>query len=148
MKKNTRSVTQQKNVKQPKKEYKWLNGEYERIVELKLILPYQFLFICKLMEVPPRKLIRDFIDNLSCAAMNREGRDKAKQKLVDYFIEHGYGRQHYTEESIRTIFKELDAIGMLWPEHGKPKLIDLTAKWRDKYHAYWFKKWYRMVKRK
>ncbi|ANI90689.1 hypothetical protein A9P82_08460 [Arachidicoccus ginsenosidimutans] len=112
------------------------------------MLPYSFLLIAKLVNVPPDDLVTDFMDNLSCGSWKREGRDKAKEKLVDYFIAHGYGQDYYTEDDIRTMFKELDAIGVSWPDEGNSKMIDLYAKWRNKHYNYWFKKWWRKIRRK
>ncbi len=132
----------------PKPCMKWQTGDYERHADFRFTLPYQFLLLCRLMDITPDQVLTDFMDNLSCGSWKRQGRDKAKEKLIDYFVEHGYGQHHYTAEDIRTIFKELDAIGLLWPEGAKMKLIDLHAEWRDKYHTYWFKKWFRKPKRK
>ncbi|WP_156522633.1 hypothetical protein [Arachidicoccus ginsenosidimutans] len=127
---------------------KWQTGAYSRYVEWEDILPYSFLLIAKLVNVPPDDLVTDFMDNLSCGSWKREGRDKAKEKLVDYFIAHGYGQDYYTEDDIRTMFKELDAIGVSWPDEGNSKMIDLYAKWRNKHYNYWFKKWWRKIRRK
>jgi hypothetical protein len=46
------------------------------------------------------------------------------------------------------MFKEMDALGSLFPTNGKMKLIDLYADWRDKHHTYFFKKWFRKPRRK
>jgi hypothetical protein len=46
------------------------------------------------------------------------------------------------------MFKELDAIGSLWPKDGDMKVVDMHADWRDKYQDYWFKKWYYRVRKK
>ena len=127
---------------------KWQTGEYDRHVEFKTVLPYQFLLLCKLMDVPPNQVLHDFMDNLSCGSWKREGRDAAKERLIDYFVEHGYGQNIYSVEDIRSIFKEMDAIGLLWPEKAKMKLIDLHSKWRNKYYKYWFKKWFKNVRRR
>lgn len=129
-------------------ELKWQTGDYDRYAEWEGTLPYSFLLIAKLVNEKPDDIVTDFMDNLSCGSWKREGRDKAKEKLVDYFIEHGYGQDYYKAEDIRTMFKELEAIGMLWPEDAKPKLTDRHAKWRNKYYNYWFKKWYRKLRRK
>lgn len=129
-------------------ELKWQTGDYDRNVEWEGSLPYAFLLVAKLANVTPDDMVTDFMDNLSCGSWKRKGRDKAKEKLVDYFIEHGYGQDYYTAEDIRTMFKELDAIGMLWPDDSNPKLIDLHAKWRNKYYNYWFKKWWRKPRRR
>lgn len=132
----------------PKPRLKWQTGDYERHADFRFVLPYQFLLLCKLMDITPDQVLTDFMDNLSCSSWKRQGRDKAKERLIDYFVEHGYGQYRYTAEDIRAIFKELDAIGLLWPEGAKMKLIDLHAEWRDKYHTYWFKKWFKKPRRR
>ncbi len=48
----------------------------------------------------------------------------------------------------RYLFKEMDAAGMVWPEDGKIKLLELSDKWQKEYHAYWFKKWFYKSRRK
>lgn len=58
------------------------------------------------MDVTPEDVIRDFTDNLSCGSWKREGRDKAKEYLINYFITHGYGQHHYSEEDIRGCSKK------------------------------------------
>jgi hypothetical protein len=88
------------------------------------------------------------MDNLACGSWKRQGRDKAKEYLIQYFLEMNYGQELYTAEDLRQMFKEMDAVGLLWPEKGKMKLIDLYAQWRDKYEKFWFKKWFRKPRRK
>lgn len=133
-------------VKEPQQ--KWQTGAYARDAKFNFFLPYQFLLLCRLMDTTPADLFTDFMDNLSCETWKREGRDSAKERLIEYFIEHGYGQQRYSVDQIREIFREMDAIGLLWPGDAKMKLIDLTAEWREKYHKYWFKKWFRKPRRK
>lgn len=127
---------------------KWQTGAYAPRLELSFILPYQFLLLCKLVDETPEKIIRDFTDNLSCGSWRREGRDRAKEHLVNYFVAHGYGQQYYTEDDLRQMFKEMDALGSLFPVNGKSRLINLYSDWRDKHHSYWFKKWFRKHRRK
>lgn len=143
-----KTSTGKKIPQKPKPELKWQTGAYERHAEYKFILPYQFLLLCRLMDITPGDLLNDFMDNLSCGSWKRQGRDEAKEHLINYFIAHGYGQQHYTEEDIREIFKEMDALGLLFPTNGKGKMVDLYAKWRNKHHNYWFKKWFRKPRRK
>jgi hypothetical protein len=100
------------------------------------------------MDITPEQMVRDFMDNLSCGSWNRQGRDKAKEHLINYFIEHGYGQHYYKEDDVREIFKEMDAIGLLFPNNGNSKMVDLYAKWRDKHQTYWFKQWFRKPRRK
>jgi hypothetical protein len=134
--------------RKPKPELKWQTGAYERHAEYRFILPYQFLLLCRLMDVPPQQVLTDFMDNLSCGSWKRAGRDQAKEHLINYFIAHGYGQHHYTEADIREIFKEMDAVGLLFPHNGSGKMVDLYSNWRDKHQTYWFKKWFRKPRRK
>lgn len=130
-----------------KPELKWQTGAYARHAEFSFMLPYQFLLLCKLIGITPRDMLLDFMDNLAHASWKREGRDEAKQHLVNYFIAHGYGQQHYTEAEIRQMFTQLDAVGILFPKNGKNKLVDLYSGWRKKHHNYWFKQWWRKPRR-
>jgi hypothetical protein len=127
---------------------KWQTGEYERHTKLDFILPDPFLLLCKLTDITPETILSDFMDNLACGSWKRQGRDKAKEYLIQYFLEMNYGQELYTAEDLRQMFKEMDAVGLLWPEKGKMKLIDLYAQWRDKYEKFWFKKWFRKPRRK
>lgn len=131
-----------------KPHFKWQTGAYARYATYQFIIPDQFLMLCRLMDLPPRDMILDFMDNLACASWKREGRDTAKEHLINYFIAHGYGRQHYTETEVREMFREMDAMGMLFPSYGSMKMIDLYSKWRKKQHRCWFKHWYRKPRRK
>ena len=132
----------------PKPELKWQTGDFAKLQEFRFHLPYSFLMLCKLWDKTPCELLSDFMDNLSCGSWKRDGRDKAKLNLQNYAIGMGYGQQHYSEEDIRQMFTELDAIGMLWPTNAKEKMITFHANWRDKYYNWWFKKWNRRYRRK
>lgn len=127
---------------------KWQTGAYDSHANFSFILPYQFLLLCRLVDKTPEEVIRDFTDNLACDSWNRAGRDQAKQFLFEYFLAMGYGQDRYKDEEIRQMFAEMDALGSLFPVKGKMKLIDLYAKWRDKQHTYWFKKWFQKIRRK
>lgn len=133
---------------EPKPELKWQTGAYDRRVKFSFLLPLEFLLLCRLMDITPEEIIRDFTDNLSCGSWKRMGRDKPKEYLINYFIAHGYGQHHYSEENIRQIFKEMDAVGLLFPSDGNSKMVNLYAKWRDRHHRYWFKSWFRKPERK
>lgn len=94
----------------------WQTDDFKRQATFSFTIPYQFLLLCRLLDTTPAELLTDFMDNLSCGSWKREGRDKAKQKLIEYFIEHGYGQKRYTTTDIISIFREMDAIGMLYPK--------------------------------
>ncbi len=148
MKKRQKRPEDKKVRPKPKPILKWQTGEYDRQAEYKFYLPYQFLLVCKLMNVPPETVLINFMDTIDCGSWKREGGEIQRQLLIEYFIACGYGKEYYTEQDIRKSFEELDAIGKLWPKDAKMKLIDLHAKWRDKYHTYWFKKWFSKSRRK
>ena len=137
-KKPARAVQQK-----PRPVKKWQTGDYDRHATFSFILPYPFLLLCRLMETTPADIIRDFMENLSFGSWNREGREAARRQLSDYFITQGHGGGRYSEEELRELFAEMDALGRLFPKNGKSKLIDLYAAWREKHHEYWFKKWKR-----
>jgi hypothetical protein len=110
-----------------------------------LILPQQFLRLCHLMELTPETLLQDFAQNLSCGSWKREGREEAWAHLLNYFIAHGYGRHLYTNAEIQQLFKEMDALGLLFPYNGNIRLVKQYPAWRTKHNRYWFKKWQRRV---
>lgn len=121
---------------------KWQTGEYEQKQTITFELPLQFLMICKLADVTPQQLIVDFIDNLSNGTWQREGREKARHLLTEYFIEHGYGKEIFTAEELSAMFGELDAMALLFPKLGDPDQLDAYAAWRSSHQQYWFDKWF------
>jgi len=132
----------------PEPRYKWEKGAYLRDQTIRFMLPWQFLYMCKLTEVTPHEVLDRFTNDLGHESWKRRESDAVRQALIEYFIGCGYGQKWYTEAEIREMFKELDAVGSLWPRDAGMKLIDRHAKWRNKYHDYWFKKWYRKPRRK
>ncbi len=86
-------------------------------------------------------MLHDFMSNLAGEHTNKESANNANEYLVNYFIAHGYGKGHYSEDDLRQIFKEMNALQLLFPHNGKMKLIALYANWRIHHHKYWFKKW-------
>ncbi len=132
----------------PKPDHKWEKDGYQRDQTIKFMLPCQFLYLCKLAGVKPDEVLHHFMDDLGQESWKRSENPGVRQTLIEYFILRGWGQDFYSETDIRKMFAELDAIGSLWPENAKMKQIDRHAKWRDKYHRYWFKKWYYKVRRK
>ncbi len=137
-----------KNPEILKPDLKWQTGRFSRYPRFHFILPYPFLLLCRLMDTTPEEIVYDFTVNLSCGSWKREERENAKGHLIDYFIAHGYGRHHYSEEDIRQIFREMDAVGLLFPKDGKRKPVERFAKWRNQYQVDWFKQWFRKPRRK
>jgi hypothetical protein len=147
-------MTQKQQAKKPPEKpsiesrYKWDKDHYQRDQTIKFMLPWQFVYLCKLTDVTPREVLDRFMNDLGQESWKRNANDAVRQALIDYFILCGYGQKFYTEPDLRLMFKELDAIGSLWPDDAGMKLIDLHAKWRNKYQDHWFKKWYRKPRRK
>jgi hypothetical protein len=148
-------MSQKQKAKRPPKKkptlearYKWDKDEYARDQTLRLILPWQFLFMCKLTGVTPDEVLDRFMNDLGQESWKRRANDGVRQALVDYFVLCEYGQKWYSEQEIRQMFRELDAIGSLWPENAGMKLIRRHASWKQKYQDFWFKKWYRKLRRK
>lgn len=97
--------------------------------------------LCKLVDVTPETMINDFMENLSFSSWRREGRTKARDALADYFIESGYGNESYSPDELRMMFREMDALGILFPKDGDPEAIDAYTRWRKTHQSYWFDKW-------
>lgn len=115
---------QRKAAKSPKPTMKWQVGEYKRSGEFRFIISYQFLLLSKIVNVTPEQFLIDFMDNLSCSSWKREGRDEVKGKLIEYFLSHRYGQDQYNPEEIKEMFKEMDAIGLLFPRGNNEKLLN------------------------
>jgi hypothetical protein len=124
----------------------WQTGEFSQHASFRFVLPYQFLLLCKLMDLTPRQALTDFMENLAHGSWKREGRDTVRERLKEYFIGHGYGIHLYSPDDISTIFEELNAIGMLFPKNADAALLDMHSAWRTKYYTFWFQKWYRRNK--
>lgn len=92
-------------------------------------------------------MLHDFMINLAGEHGNEQDGGKTNEPLINYFIAHGYGMEYYSEEDLRQVFKEMNALQLLFPANGKLKLIELYANWRSKHHSYWFKKWYKKPRR-
>ena len=129
-------------------EEKERTNELDQHFNFKSTMPLSFILLCKLMDVAPNTLLSDFMDNLSCSSRNRENRDQAKGKLIDYFVEHGYGQDHYSTEDIRLIFREMDAVGLLFPTEGDDEMIDIYTEWREQHYQYWFNRWFYKPRRR
>lgn len=133
----------------PSPTYRWEKEGYEREQEMTFILPWQFLFMCRLVEVKPYEVLHRLQEDLGQENwLRKEDRSEAQQLLVEYFIRQGWGQTYYTETELRQMFTELRSISLLWPKDAPMELIDLQARWRDAYRRYWLKKWYRKVRRK
>lgn len=126
-----------------KKQKPW---EGSQIAELRINIPCQSLMLCRILEVDPEKLIRNFLATLGAESYGMQG--QARQLIEEYFIWCGYGQQHYTEEDIRKMIEELKSIGTLWPQDAPMKVIDKHSSWRKMYNKYWYHKWYYKQRRK
>jgi hypothetical protein len=133
--------------KKEKPELAWQRGKYNRSQQYSFHLPYNFLLLCGLWQVTPENVLLDFMDNISFGSWKREGRDNAKAHLAAYIIAMGYGQQFYTPADIQSMFKELDALGMLFPKNNDMELLDAHVLWRNKYLTAWFDQWFSKVRR-
>lgn len=139
----TRKITSTKKGKlKHKPRLPWQVGSYSEYISEEIRIPPQLLLICKLLCVPPMDLITDFLDNASLAAWKRNGRESAREKVMEYILACGYGKEFYSEAEIRQLLKEADAQGMVWPKDADMKLLDASSAWRELYQPYWFNRWF------
>lgn len=133
-----------------KKEEKELDPKFNRRQEMRFHIPPHFYLLCRLMNVAPIDMLREFMNNVGCESFQRSADDGIRTVAMEYVIRCGYGQDFYSEEEVRLMFKEMDAIGMLWPDKvsGHELFFDTHAKWRDEYLEYWFEKWHSRIRRK
>lgn len=120
---------------------KWQTGAFQRDANFRFFLPYQFLLLCKLTETSPETMLHDFMQHLACGSPGTISSEPAKQTLMEYFVQLGYGQGRYSAAEIRQMFRELDAIGMLFPKDAPEKMLATHSHWREQYQRYWFRKW-------
>lgn len=121
--------------------------EGSQILEVRLRIPCDVVMMCKLADVQPENLLASF---LGCLGVEKDSKNPqaAKDACIEFFIRYGFANDHYSEEEIREMFKELAMVNDLWPDTGSSKLIDVHSHWRKKYWKHWFKKWYWKARRK
>ncbi|BAV07226.1 hypothetical protein SAMN05421788_102152 [Filimonas lacunae] len=132
----------------PVPKHKWAVDDYAPTPTRLFLIPWPFLYVCKLAGVTPHSVLHRFMIDVSGDTIDRSINPAVREKAIAYFMERGYGQQFYKEEDMRQILAELDTLGGLWPQTNSDKLIDMHATWRTKYLKHWFKKWYNKVRRK
>lgn len=115
-------------------------------LELRLRIPCDVVMLCRLMDIEPERVIKDFLTGL---ALEKDAKipESAKEACVEFFIKSGYANQYYSEEEVRQMFTELATVNTLWPDHASSKFIEHHSLWRKKYWKQWFKAWYRKIRR-
>jgi hypothetical protein len=131
-----------KNKKSGKKPaMKWQKGEYAEVQDMRFLVPYSFLLLCKLWGTTPYRVLNDFMDNLSCGSWHRQDRDEAKVYLKHYALGMGYGNEYYTGHDKQKMFTELEAIGIDWLQSGRNRSLKKRIRRRDRQYNQWYKKW-------
>jgi hypothetical protein len=113
---------------------------YMHVQDFHFILPVQFLLLCRLLQVEPRKVLYQFMCNLAHESYANGTEQKIAAK--EYFLSCGYGLELYTDWEIEQLFDELDNIAALWPKDGAEKRLNLHSKLRAQRYKNWYKKWY------
>lgn len=121
-----------------------------RSEEMRLLIPANFELLCRLLDIDKRKVLHDFLENVSMAITNKS--DAERNAAKHYFIACGYGQDYYTKEDIEQMFKEFDAMRIVWPEfmprEVDTELLDLSSEFRDKIQRHLYNKWFNKVRRK
>ncbi|MBO9591422.1 MAG: hypothetical protein J7599_00850 [Niabella sp.] len=125
----------------------WQTGQYERFARFSFILPYKFLLLCGMVEIPPQKILEDFMATLSGQSTGREEWKIAHKHLKAYFLANGYGQQYYTRKELYQIFTEMNDVKLLLPASNDEEQIRSHVIWRDEYEYHWFHQWYQKPRR-
>jgi hypothetical protein len=113
---------------------------YARCQTFDLILPYQFVLLCRMLQVTPEQVLYNFMCNLGQEGYSQG--DEQKLMAMEYLIACKHGQPLYTETDIRTMVAGLDEISGLFPWKGKTHLKDIRTQYRSRYQQYWYRKWY------
>lgn len=132
----------------PKSEQGWQTGVYSKTQQLRFHIPYGFLLLCKLWNTTPDDVLTDFMDCLAGSIRQENKNPEAIVHIQQFALSMTYGQHHYTKEDIQTMFAELNAIALLWPQNAETKFMEMHARWRQQYYNWWFEKWYGKYKRK
>lgn len=110
-----------------------------------LVIPAQFRMLCGLLNIHPVDMLHDFMNT---AGMELYSKGKEPGETIEqYILQCGYGSDYYSPEDIQQVLLELRAISALWPNGCTSAMLDRHAAWRTQYYEYWYKKWYREVRR-
>ncbi|MBV4358370.1 hypothetical protein [Pinibacter aurantiacus] len=112
-----------------------------RLVEYNLVLPLSLQLVCKLVRISPEQILKDFMEVLAHQSISSRKAEKPQMLLVDYFIAMTHRQSNFTEDDMRQMFREAQAICDLWPSGAEKKFIDMHRKWQDEYVKYWMEKW-------
>jgi len=85
----------------------WQNGEFERHANLELIIPVEVLMICRLLDLTPKALVEEFLDDLS-KGYSVTGESESNH-LSEYFLRKDFGEIKFSVENIWLMLVELNA---------------------------------------
>lgn len=118
--------------------------------DMRILIPANFLMLCKLFDLDTRAVLLDFLENVSVANCSKS--DAQRKTAKEYFLSCGYGQDYYTKEDIEQMFIELDAMRLVWPQFPPrevdTELLDLSSEFRDKIQRHWYNKWVNKIRRK
>ena len=136
--------TKGRRVVKRKPKMPWQVDAYERLQTIQFFVPYNLLLLCRITGITPWKLISDFLSSLEGYDMVDDFPVECREIAVDYFISQGYGKENYSEEELRQMFAEMQALKMLFPHDNSAseQLVDDYCAWREGHQAYWFDKWF------
>lgn len=122
-------MAKKKKIKEP--------DPYASVQTIKIYLPIPVIPLCKMIQVPPEKIIRGLLLDLGSEINLSNG--CSQQRATEYFLAQKYGQESFTEGQIRQMLAELGVIMGLHPPHD---IKDHTAfdKWRELMPDY-FKAW-------
>jgi hypothetical protein len=119
----------------------WQTGEFSRDLKLQLLLPYEFLLLCRILDKPPRVIISDFVEQLGQGTWNNESHELARQKLSEYLVEMNYS-PHLSQQQMNKLLAELGIFTQINLTDASVPFLKAHEQWREHYLHHWFNRWY------
>lgn len=116
----------------------WQTGEFDRRLSLSTVLPYEFLLLCKLINVTPSRAILDFLEELSFSNNSKKSA-REDDAVLKYFISR-YNNE-FSDQEVTKLISELSIPSKIELSGADNELLDLFERWKDRYYHHWFNKW-------
>lgn len=116
------------------------NEDYSILQSLDLQLPEELIYLCRLIDVPPRKLIVDLIRSVSLVEYPDNPDLTGNLLLTEYLIEQEKAKDYLTGEDVRQVMEHLQELKMQIYRGKDPSLVD-SEYYRRYILPMWFSKW-------
>lgn len=117
----------------------WQIGDFSRVGVYQFVLPYEFLLLCRLMDVAPRTMLMDFMLSIT-SPKGGEHNEQCRLHTLS-FIQQKYGRKQFTAEQLKIMFGELERSMLPDLPDADDALLEAHEIWKSHFLHHWFGKW-------